>query len=82
VAAQLKASGVRAQAMLESDRMQAKIRAAQQMKVPYMLVVGEREAAAGTVSLRKRDGSRQNGLALAAFAALAQEKIDSRDGAL
>ena len=82
VAAQLKASGVRAQAMLESDRMQAKIRAAQQMKVPYMLVVGEREAAAGTVSLRKRDGSRQNGLALAALAALVQEKIASRDGAL
>ncbi|MCB8938582.1 MAG: threonine--tRNA ligase [Ardenticatenaceae bacterium] len=82
VAAQLKASGVRAQAMLESDRMQAKIRAAQQMKVPYMLVVGEREAAAGTVSLRKRDGSRQNGVSLAAFAALVQEKIASRDGAL
>ncbi|MCB9008119.1 MAG: threonine--tRNA ligase [Ardenticatenaceae bacterium] len=82
IAARLKASGVRAQAMLENDRMQAKIRAAQQMKVPYMLVVGEREAAAGTVSLRKRDGSRQNGLALAAFAALVQEKIDSRDGDL
>ncbi|MBK8904374.1 MAG: threonine--tRNA ligase [Anaerolineaceae bacterium] len=82
VAAQLKASGVRVQAMLESDRMQAKIRAAQQMKVPYMLVVGEREAAAGTVSLRKRDGSRQNGLSLAAFAALVQEKIACRDGDL
>jgi threonyl-tRNA synthetase len=62
--------------------MQAKIRAAQQMKVPYMLVVGEREAAAGTVSLRKRDGSRQNGLSLAAFAVLVQEKIASRDGDL
>ncbi|WP_420628877.1 threonine--tRNA ligase [Candidatus Leptofilum sp.] len=82
VAGQLKASGVRAQAMLESDRMQAKIRAAQQMKVPYMLVVGEREAAAGTVSLRKRDGSRQNGLALAAFEALVAEKIARRDAVL
>jgi threonyl-tRNA synthetase len=78
IAARLKAGGVRAQAMLESDRMQAKIRQAQGMKVPYMLIVGEREAEAGTVSLRKRDGSRQNGLSLAAFEALVQEKIASR----
>jgi threonyl-tRNA synthetase len=78
IAARLKAGGVRAQAMLESDRMQAKIRQAQGMKVPYMLIVGEREAEAGTVSLRKRDGSRQNGLSFAAFEALVQEKIASR----
>ncbi|MCB8977523.1 MAG: threonine--tRNA ligase [Ardenticatenaceae bacterium] len=78
VAAQLKASGVRVQAVLDGDRMQAKIRAAQQMRVPYMLVVGEREAAAGTVSLRKRGGSRQNGLSLAEFDSLIREKIASR----
>ena len=82
IAARLKAGGVRAQAMLDSDRMQAKIRQAQEMKVPYMLIVGEREAEAGTVSLRKRDGSRQNGLALAAFEALVQEKIASRAATL
>jgi len=78
IAAQLKANGVRAQAMLDSDRMQAKIRLAQGMKVPYMLIVGEREAEAGTISLRKRDGSQQNGLPLTAFEALVQEKILSR----
>lgn len=78
IAAQLKAGGVRAQAMLESDRMQAKIRQAQGMKVPYMIIVGEREAEAGMVSLRKRDGSRQNGLPLAAFEALIQGKMASR----
>lgn len=82
IAAQLKASGVRAQAMLESDRMQAKIRQAQEMKVPYMLIVGEREAEVGTVSLRKRDGSRQNGLSFAAFEARVQEKIASRSADL
>jgi threonyl-tRNA synthetase len=82
IAARLKASGVRAQAVLDSDRMQAKIRQAQEMKVPYMLIVGEREAAAGTVSLRKRDGSRQHGLSLAAFEAMVQEKIASREAAL
>ncbi len=78
IAARLKANGVRAQAMLDSDRMQAKIRQAQEMKVPYMLIVGEREAEAGTVSLRKRDGSRQTGLSLAAFEVLVQGKIASR----
>ncbi len=78
IAARLKANGVRAQAMLDSDRMQAKIRQAQEMKLPYMLIVGQREAEAGTVSLRKRDGSRQNGLSLAAFEVLVQEKIASR----
>lgn len=78
IAARLKANGVRAQAMLDSDRMQAKIRQAQEMKVPYMLIVGEREAEAGTVSLRKRDGSRQNGLSLTAFEVLVQGKIVSR----
>lgn len=82
IARRLKASGVRAQAMLESGRMQAKIRQAQGMKVPYMLIVGEREVQAGTVSLRKRDGSRQNGLALAAFEALIQEKIAVRAAGL
>ena len=82
LAKRLKASGVRAQAMLENDRMQAKIRQAQEMKVPYMLIVGEQEEEAGTVSLRKRDGSRQNGLSLAAFEALVQEKIASRSAAL
>ena len=47
--------------------MNAKIRSAQLMKVPYMLVVGDQEAAAGTVSLRKRDGSRQDGMAVDEF---------------
>ena len=47
--------------------MNAKIRSAQLMKVPYMPVVGDQEAANGTVSLRKRDGSRQDGMAVDQF---------------
>ena len=82
ITAELKASGIRVQAMLNSERMQAKIRQAQEMKVPYMLVVGEREAAAGTVSLRKRDGSRQNGLTVGKFGAMVQEKIVERTAVL
>jgi threonyl-tRNA synthetase len=57
VATQLKAAGVRAQADLGADRMNAKIRAAQLMKIPYMLVVGDQEMQNETVSLRRRDGS-------------------------
>jgi threonyl-tRNA synthetase len=55
---QLREQGVRASADLSAQRMNAKIRDAQLMKVPYMLVVGENEAKAGQVSLRVRDGSR------------------------
>ncbi len=55
----LRALEVRATADLDSDRMNAKIRKAQLLKIPYMLVVGEREAQAGAVALRKRDGTQQ-----------------------
>ena len=58
--------------------MNAKIRSAQLMKVPYMLVVGDQEAANGTVSLRKRDGSRQDGMPVDEFVALVQERIATR----
>lgn len=78
IVAQLKAGGLRVHAMLGSERMQAKIRQAQAMKVPYMLIVGEREAQAETVSLRKRDGSRQNNLLVAEFASMAQQKVADR----
>jgi threonyl-tRNA synthetase len=58
--------------------MNAKIRNAQLMKVPYMLVVGEREMQEQTVSLRKRDGSRQDGMPVAEFVALVRERIATR----
>ena len=62
IAKQLKAEGVRASADLSSERMNAKIRNAQLMKVPYMLVVGNNEMEAGTISLRVRDGSQENNI--------------------
>jgi threonyl-tRNA synthetase len=52
LAKQLRESGIRAHADLSAQRMNAKIRQAQLMKVPYMLVVGENEMKAGQVSLR------------------------------
>jgi threonyl-tRNA synthetase len=82
VVERLRALGVRAEADSGQERMNAKIRSAQLMKVPYMLVVGEQEAAAGTVSLRKRDGSRQDSMPLDEFAALVQDRIATRSSQL
>jgi threonyl-tRNA synthetase len=78
LAQQLREQGVRAEADLSSERMNAKIRDAQLMKVPYMLVVGDQEVANQTVALRKRDGSRINDLPAAQFVALVQAKIADR----
>jgi len=82
LAAELREQGVRASADLNSERMNAKIRGAQLMKVPYMLVVGENERAAGTVSLRGRDGSQKNNIPAAEFTALVKERIATRSSEL
>ena len=71
-------AGVRVAADQSSDRMNNKIRQAQNMKVPYMLVVGDREVEAAAVSLRRRDGARQNGMPVEEFVALVTERIASR----
>jgi threonyl-tRNA synthetase len=78
IARQLKAEGVRASADLSSERMNAKIRNAQLMKVPYMLVVGNNEMEANMVSLRVRDGSQQNNIALGEFIARVKDRIARR----
>jgi len=77
----LHAAGVRAELDLTADRMNAKIRKAQLMKVPYMAVLGKREAAEGTVALRKRDGA-QVALPVEAFIELVVAKAKSRDAEL
>jgi threonyl-tRNA synthetase len=82
IAEQLRSLGMRASADLGTDRMNAKIRQAQLMKVPYMLVVGAQELEAGTVSLRVRDGSRQDNMLLAEFIARAQNRIATRSSQL
>jgi threonyl-tRNA synthetase len=62
VAARLRAAGVRVQVDTGADRMQKKIRTAQQQKVPYMLLAGDDDVAAGAVSFRYRDGTQRNGV--------------------
>jgi len=78
----LKAAGIRAEADLSSDRMNAKIRNAQLMKAPYMLVVGDQEIANETVSLRRRDGERRNDMPAGEFIAHVQSCIATRSSEL
>ncbi len=70
-------AGIRAELDLDSDRMNAKIRKAQLMKVPYMAVLGKREVESGAVALRKRDGT-QEVMPVEAFINLVAEKTKTR----
>ena len=57
IAARLKAQGLRVEVNSKSERMNAKIRDAQMQKVPYMLVVGDKEVEANAAAVRLRDGT-------------------------
>jgi len=57
VSATLKKAGFRAEVDSRNERMNQKIRTAQMQKVPYMLVVGDREMEAGAVAARQRGGT-------------------------
>jgi threonyl-tRNA synthetase len=62
---QLKKSGVRATLDVSSDRMPKKIRTHTKDKVPFQLIAGEDDRAAGSVSFRFRDGTQENGVPIA-----------------
>ena len=64
VAEKLAAHGVRVEVDASDDRMQKKIRNAQKQKVPYMLIAGDDDVAAGAVSFRYRDGTQKNGVSI------------------
>ena len=78
VAEQLRASGLRAEVDKSSERMRAKIRDAQMQKVPYMLVIGDREMEAGQVNLRLRDESVPGAISVDDFIALVQDAVAER----
>ncbi|MCE1173757.1 MAG: threonine--tRNA ligase [Propionibacteriales bacterium] len=65
IAAQLRSQGVRVEVDYSDDRFGKKIRNAQTQKVPFMLIAGETDAAAGAVSFRYRDGTQNNGVSIA-----------------
>jgi threonyl-tRNA synthetase len=80
VAARLKAAQLRIEVDDSSDRMQAKIRNAQLQKVPYMLVMGDREAEEGTVAVRLRNGQDLGPQPVAGFIAMVQAAVaEKRD---
>ena len=67
VAERLREAGLRVEVDDSSGRMQAKVRDAQLAKVPYVLVLGDRDQAAGAVSVRLLDGSERRGMPLDVF---------------
>ncbi|MBM4457902.1 MAG: threonine--tRNA ligase [Chloroflexi bacterium] len=74
-AAQFRAAGLRVELDDSSERMNAKIRNAQLQKTPYMLVIGDREAAADVVNVRLRTGEQRGAMSVAEFIAYAQEVV-------
>ena len=65
VAGRLREEGIRVEVDDSDDRMQKKIRTAQKQKVPFMLLAGDADVAAGAVSFRYRDGAQKNGVPVA-----------------
>ncbi len=78
----LRSAGLRGQLDDSNEKLGYKIRQAQLEKIPYMLVVGEKEAAAGTVSVRLRTGKEVSGVAVERFVPWLAERARVRTGAL
>ncbi|MEU9828629.1 threonine--tRNA ligase [Micromonospora chersina] len=74
----LRKQGIRAEVDAGDDRMQKKIRNAQQQKIPFMVIAGDDDVAAGTVSFRYRDGSQRNGVPVEEAVAHVREVAESR----
>jgi threonyl-tRNA synthetase len=67
VATQMKAAGLRVEVDSDKARMNAKIRVAQEQKIPWMLIAGDRDVESGTVSVRLRTGEDLGGMPVAEF---------------
>jgi threonyl-tRNA synthetase len=74
----LREAGLRADVDDRQEKIGYKIREAQLQKIPYMLVIGDREAADGTVSVRTRSGGDQGASTIAAFIAAARREIEMK----
>ncbi|GAA1846149.1 threonine--tRNA ligase [Microbacterium koreense] len=78
VVAALRVEGVRAEIDRSDERMQKKIRTHTTQKVPLMLIAGEQDRSAGTVSFRFRDGTQENGVPVADAVRRVRQAIDGR----
>ena len=75
---QMKKAGIRAELDASDDRMQKKVRNAQMQKVPFMVIAGEEDMAAGAVSFRYRNGEQKNGIPIAQAIAEIQKTVSER----
>ena len=78
LAADLRCMGFRAEANTESDKIGKKIREGQLEKIPYMLIVGDRDMEGQTVSVRHRSEGDLGAMSFDAFAALLKEVVDTK----
>jgi threonyl-tRNA synthetase len=62
---QMRKAGIRTELDSSDDRMQKKVRNAQMQKIPFMVIAGAEDQAAGAVSFRYRDGEQKNGVPIA-----------------
>ena len=75
---QMKKAGIRAELDASDDRMQKKVRNAQMQKVPFMVIAGEEDMAAGAVSFRYRNGEQKNGIPIKDAIAEIQKVVAER----
>lgn len=78
ILAGLKERGIRAEFDRRSEKLNFKIREAQLQKIPYMIILGDKEAESGQVSIRLRDGRMINGLSLEVFYNMIDSDIRER----
>jgi threonyl-tRNA synthetase len=80
ICGKLREAGVRVELDERSEKLGYKIRDAQKQKVPYMLVIGDREVASAGISPRRRDGTQLELMSPDAFAAMVEEECRAATG--
>lgn len=78
VTSKLQAAGFRASCDDRNEKMGYRIREAQLEKIPYMLIIGDKEVEEGTVSVRRRGGIDMGSMTLDSFIAMAKEESDTK----
>ena len=78
IAAELEAAGLRVETDLRNEKIGFKIREAQMQKIPYMLIIGDKEVENGVVAVRSRKGGDLGTMPLADFKAKVVEEVKSR----
>ena len=78
IAQELRAAGLRVEVNVRSDKIGAKIRDAQMQKVPFMLVLGDREVEQGKVAVRERSKGDIGAMSLEEFKEMARRLVETR----